>query len=303
MPQLLSGGGSQSGTSGLVEAAGGVGVSAGGGSSSSSSSSRASSQGSSASQRFRAVVAISSDEDRDRVFYEDSPEYQYYRTQPPSPGGTLASDRDPGVVVGQGPVGCPPPPPPPKPPARPQAAKPQPKPPAKLPKTAAAKKKKNSLTTIPSNGNTEVDAMTSLGIPEAASRWCAADGSLPKVVAHENGAIVNGYLLVNGTDSLDVPAIENGSGNGETGSGPPKRFHVTGMLTNGKSDNGESKERSQVVVESTFAGSRDVKDPDTLRDKKIVSAKGTIRGVKNRVRAGIATFLENQDIAKVSHCW
>lgn len=41
---------------------------------------------------------------------------------------------------------------------------------------------------------------------------------------------------------------------------------------------------------------RDLLDPDTLRRTKIVSAKGTVRGIKNRVRAGIARIgeLENQ---------
>ncbi|XP_055895188.1 glutaredoxin domain-containing cysteine-rich protein CG31559-like isoform X3 [Biomphalaria glabrata] len=39
-----------------------------------------------------------------------------------------------------------------------------------------------------------------------------------------------------------------------------------------------------------FAGRRDVKDPSTVSEKQIVSDKGTVRGFKNRVRAGIATF-------------
>ncbi|CAD5119762.1 DgyrCDS8357 [Dimorphilus gyrociliatus] len=44
----------------------------------------------------------------------------------------------------------------------------------------------------------------------------------------------------------------------------------------------------------TFAGSRgDVMKPESLHDIKIVSRKGTIRGVKDRVRAGIATFISD----------
>ncbi|CAL1538218.1 unnamed protein product [Lymnaea stagnalis] len=39
-----------------------------------------------------------------------------------------------------------------------------------------------------------------------------------------------------------------------------------------------------------FAGRRDVRDPTSVKEKQIVSAKGTVRGFKNRVRAGIATF-------------
>ncbi|ESP03673.1 hypothetical protein LOTGIDRAFT_137010 [Lottia gigantea] len=45
-------------------------------------------------------------------------------------------------------------------------------------------------------------------------------------------------------------------------------------------------------AESTFAGRRDVKSPATLAERQIVSARGTVRGFKNRVRAGIATFIE-----------
>lgn len=44
--------------------------------------------------------------------------------------------------------------------------------------------------------------------------------------------------------------------------------------------------------EPTFAGCRDMKNPRSLHEKQIVSAKGTVRGFKNRVRAGIVTFIE-----------
>lgn len=47
-------------------------------------------------------------------------------------------------------------------------------------------------------------------------------------------------------------------------------------------------------TDRTFAGSRgDVMKPESLHDIKIVSRKGTIRGVKDRVRAGIATFVSD----------
>lgn len=49
-----------------------------------------------------------------------------------------------------------------------------------------------------------------------------------------------------------------------------------------------------VVKANTYAGRRDVSDPSTLQEKQIVSSRGTVRGFKNRVRAGIATFLQNQ---------
>ncbi|XP_071086798.1 glutaredoxin domain-containing cysteine-rich protein CG31559-like isoform X2 [Haliotis cracherodii] len=41
-----------------------------------------------------------------------------------------------------------------------------------------------------------------------------------------------------------------------------------------------------------FAGRRNVRDPSTLQERQIVSPRGTVRGYRNRVRAGIATFLD-----------
>lgn len=41
-----------------------------------------------------------------------------------------------------------------------------------------------------------------------------------------------------------------------------------------------------------FVGRRDVSNPTTISEKRIVSSRGSIRGFKNRVRAGIATFIE-----------
>ena len=53
-----------------------------------------------------------------------------------------------------------------------------------------------------------------------------------------------------------------------------------------------------------FAGMRDVRHPETMKELKIISSKGTIRGVKNRVRAGIATFLnQGEEAKKVSDFW
>jgi glutaredoxin domain-containing cysteine-rich protein 1 len=51
-----------------------------------------------------------------------------------------------------------------------------------------------------------------------------------------------------------------------------------------------------VVEDETFAGYRDLlgDGASTIR-----SAKGTVRGVKNRVRAGIATFLQINSVSKV----
>ncbi|GFR65198.1 hypothetical protein ElyMa_001942300 [Elysia marginata] len=44
------------------------------------------------------------------------------------------------------------------------------------------------------------------------------------------------------------------------------------------------------LSEPVFAGRRDVKQPSLVQESQIVSEKGTVRGFKNRVRAGIATF-------------
>lgn len=46
--------------------------------------------------------------------------------------------------------------------------------------------------------------------------------------------------------------------------------------------------------ESTFAGRRDMTNPQTCQETRIISSKGTVRGYKNRVRAGICTFIKGQ---------
>jgi glutaredoxin domain-containing cysteine-rich protein 1 len=73
-------------------------------------------------------------------------------------------------------------------------------------------------------------------------------------------------------------------------------FHLNEHVTDGKETN-----HGDIENDETFAGYRDL-----LQDKEssstIRSAKGTIRGVKNRVRAGIATFLQMHD-TKVGHAY
>lgn len=58
-----------------------------------------------------------------------------------------------------------------------------------------------------------------------------------------------------------------------------------------------SKNGSEMSEVEFFAGVKDYKTEDAL--STIKSSKGTIRGVKNRVRAGIATFLQMQSTTKV----
>ncbi|KAH3692278.1 glutaredoxin domain-containing cysteine-rich protein CG31559-like [Dreissena polymorpha] len=57
-------------------------------------------------------------------------------------------------------------------------------------------------------------------------------------------------------------------------------------------------ENGNAADDTEFAGRRDVSNPGTIREKQIVSSRGSIRGVKNRVRAGIATFLEQNGFSR-----
>lgn len=58
---------------------------------------------------------------------------------------------------------------------------------------------------------------------------------------------------------------------------------------------GSPQGHAEVVMDPqrTFAGRRDVRDPGHLQEKQIVSVRGTVRGFKNRVRAGINTFVDS----------
>ena len=69
---------------------------------------------------------------------------------------------------------------------------------------------------------------------------------------------------------------------------PVKLFHMNGFSQEGHIAMDE--------ISVTFVGSRNVQDPETLREHKIVSSKGTVRGFKNRVRAGIATFIDQEQL-------
>lgn len=65
-------------------------------------------------------------------------------------------------------------------------------------------------------------------------------------------------------------------------------------------ENEKEEEVAPVVLNEneTFAGYKDILSDGS---STIRSAKGTVRGVKNRVRAGIATFLQINSVTKVSH--
>ena len=69
---------------------------------------------------------------------------------------------------------------------------------------------------------------------------------------------------------------------------PVKLFHMNGFSQDG-----------HLAIDDascTFVGSRNVLEPETLREHKIVSSKGTVRGFTNRVRAGIATFIDQEQL-------
>lgn len=73
--------------------------------------------------------------------------------------------------------------------------------------------------------------------------------------------------------------------NGINGNGTiPLYLDIENVLENDGND---------IKSENTFAGRRNVLDPASLQEKQILSRKGSIRGFKNRVRAGITTFLRD----------
>ncbi|KAJ8298004.1 hypothetical protein KUTeg_024535 [Tegillarca granosa] len=76
-----------------------------------------------------------------------------------------------------------------------------------------------------------------------------------------------------------------------------KQIPISGLefVTEPLRDKQENQTGNLILTSDTFAGRRDVSDPSSVQEKEIVSRRGTVRGFKNRVRAGIATFLSHQD--------
>lgn len=62
-----------------------------------------------------------------------------------------------------------------------------------------------------------------------------------------------------------------------------------------------TKESQQNLTEPTrkasYAGMRDLSDPDKIQEKDIVAPDGSVMGVQNRVRAGLANY-ENREALK-----
>lgn len=54
---------------------------------------------------------------------------------------------------------------------------------------------------------------------------------------------------------------------------------------------------------SSYMGIRDLKDPATIKEEDIVLSDGSVIGVKNRVKAGMATFQNAKALERVSPYW
>ncbi|XP_075234555.1 uncharacterized protein LOC142332165 [Lycorma delicatula] len=69
-------------------------------------------------------------------------------------------------------------------------------------------------------------------------------------------------------------------------------FNVNNNNKNKVIKNGSVVNEDELMMVDYFAGCKNYKDGEISETSTIKSSKGTIRGVKNRVRAGIATFLQ-----------
>lgn len=73
------------------------------------------------------------------------------------------------------------------------------------------------------------------------------------------------------------------------GSGQGEHFFVT-----------RESQTSLNRAEASYAGLRDLTDLEKISELDIVGPRGTLRGIKNRVRAGLATFENRGTLVKVS---
>ena len=72
-----------------------------------------------------------------------------------------------------------------------------------------------------------------------------------------------------------------------------QQFYVTRDSQNISSKKTESRKLS-------YVGMRNLTDLEKIDERDIVSTRGTIRGIKNRVRAGLANFENPNALEKVS---
>lgn len=63
----------------------------------------------------------------------------------------------------------------------------------------------------------------------------------------------------------------------------------------------ESQENlSEASRKESYTGLRDLSDLEKVQEKDIVASDGSVRGVQNRVRAGLANFENREALQKVS---
>jgi len=61
----------------------------------------------------------------------------------------------------------------------------------------------------------------------------------------------------------------------------------------------ESQQSKSSARKNSYVGIRDLSDLEKIEEKDILSHRGTIRGIKNRVRAGLANFENPAALRKV----
>ncbi|XP_070184324.1 sialidase-like [Littorina saxatilis] len=105
-------------------------------------------------------------------------------------------------------------------------------------------------------------------------------------------------IAENGSFMEEKEEAEYGGQSGMAGGEEDQHKEVFYVNMQAGCTNGVAAGTCGTETEATFAGRRDVKDVQTLSERQIVSSKGTVRGFKNRVRAGIVTFIE-QPFSKV----
>jgi len=60
---------------------------------------------------------------------------------------------------------------------------------------------------------------------------------------------------------------------------------------------------SEASRKPSYAGTRDLSDLGKIQEQDIVAPDGTVLGVKNRVRAGLAHFENKEALEKVGICY
>lgn len=83
-----------------------------------------------------------------------------------------------------------------------------------------------------------------------------------------------------------------GEQKGAPGAAPREHFYITRDSQNAGIEESDSKKLS-------YVGMRNLRDVDMIEEQDIVSARGTIRGKRNRVRAGLANFENPKALEKV----